>query len=67
MAIAITNFEALCDFVPSEELAEAVASIPELRECIGSGPASALTKTPGPADKIALKDAFSALMTCSPD
>ena len=72
MAIAITDFEALCDFVPPEELAEAVSSVPELRDCIGDAPAAALQKLgkngglAAGADKEALKEAFSALMTCPP-
>ncbi len=35
MAIAITDFEALCGFVPHQELTEALKSVPELRELIG--------------------------------
>ena len=69
MAIAITDFEALCDFVPLEELAAAVSSVPELRDCIGDAPASALTSDDGSAGswaKSSLKEAFSALMTCPP-
>ena len=35
MAIAITDFEALCGFVPHQELTEALKSVPELRALIG--------------------------------
>ena len=35
MAIAITDFEALCGFVPHHELTEALKEVPELREVIG--------------------------------
>ena len=35
MAIAITDFEALCGFVPHQELTEALKSVPELRDLIG--------------------------------
>ena len=35
MAIAITDFEALCGFVPHTELTDALQSVPELRELIG--------------------------------
>ena len=35
MAIAITDFEALCGFVPHQELKDALQSVPELRELIG--------------------------------
>ena len=35
MAIAITDFEALCGFVPHQELTEALKTVPELRELIG--------------------------------
>ena len=67
MAIAITDFEALCDFVPPEELAAAVSTVPELRECVGEAPALALSKGGGVISKSTLKHAFSALMTCRPD
>lgn len=67
MAIAITDFEALCDFVPPEELVEAVASVPELRDCLGNAPAAAISTQGSKFTKQLLKDAFSALMTCDPD
>jgi len=35
MAIAITDFEALCGFVPHQELKDALQSVPELRKLIG--------------------------------
>jgi mannose-6-phosphate isomerase len=35
MAIAITDFEALCGFVPHTELTDALHNVPELRELIG--------------------------------
>lgn len=35
MAIAITDFEALCGFVPHAELTDVLQSVPELRELIG--------------------------------
>ncbi len=35
MAIAITDFEALCGFVPHAELTDALQTVPELRELIG--------------------------------
>ncbi len=35
MAIAITDFEALCGFVPHHELTEALKEVPELREVVG--------------------------------
>lgn len=65
MAIAITDFEALCGFVPTAELQEAVASTPELRDCIGAELAHDLMQQDQQADsKTTLKQAFSALMTC---
>ncbi|CAL5220012.1 g1957 [Coccomyxa viridis] len=60
MAIAITDFEALCGFVPHQELTEALKSVPELRDLIGDVAASAVETT---GSKAALKAAFGILMT----
>jgi mannose-6-phosphate isomerase len=35
MAIALTDFEALCGFVESAELVEALKTVPELRSVVG--------------------------------
>lgn len=35
MAIALTDFEALCGFVEHGELVQALASVPELRSVVG--------------------------------
>jgi len=52
MAIAITDFEALCGFVPHQELKDALESVPELRKLIGD--VKPLTfPLPSPAYKFA--------------
>ncbi|CAK0769933.1 hypothetical protein CVIRNUC_003717 [Coccomyxa viridis] len=63
MAIAITDFEALCGFVPHHELTEALKEVPELREVVGDVAASAVETT---GSKAALKAAFGILMTADP-
>ena len=63
MAIAISDFEALCSFVPHSELVAALHSVPELRECVGEVAADGLCSAL-PGDKAALQTAFTALMTC---
>ncbi|EIE20706.1 mannose-6-phosphate isomerase [Coccomyxa subellipsoidea C-169] len=60
MAIALTDFEALCGFVEHDELVEALRSVPELKSVVGEAAAAAVEASPS---KAALKAAFSALMT----
>lgn len=69
MALAITDFEALCGFVGQRELAEALQSTPELRACVGEDNATAvyLSSSEQQGCKAALKAAFTALMTCPDD
>jgi len=64
MAIALTPFEGLCGFRPLAEIQQYVEIIPELAAVIGQEVAAALTSG---SDPQALKKAFSALMTSSPD
>lgn len=71
MALAITEFEALCSFVPHEELLATLGSVPELAECCGPARVTALhaavASPPGsPARRAALADAFHAVMACPP-
>eukprot|EP00803_Ostreobium_quekettii_P002277 evm.model.scf_18.10 EVM.evm.TU.scf_18.10 scf_18:66555-69588(-) len=66
MAIALTDFEALCSFVSNGELAEALTSCPELRHCVGDKQVDALLQGAS-IEKEALKGAFTALMMCAPD
>ena len=42
MAIALTDFEALCGFVGHEELVRALDATPELAACVGPDPVAAL-------------------------
>ncbi|CAL8468083.1 g7622 [Coccomyxa elongata] len=60
MAIALTDFEALCGFVEHGELVHALTSVPELRSVVGETAATAVETSP---TKATLKTAFSALMT----
>lgn len=68
MALAITDFEALCGFVSLTELSEALQSVPELLAVIGQQHAAAIHASqhePGSSStaRQALKEAFTALMT----
>ncbi|CAI5491581.1 unnamed protein product, partial [Closterium sp. Naga37s-1] len=44
MALAVTNFEALCGFVTSRELRESIQSVPELRMAIGEHTADSVLR-----------------------
>ncbi|CAI7795822.1 unnamed protein product [Closterium sp. NIES-54] len=77
MALAVTNFEALCGFVTSRELRESIQSVPELRMAIGEHTADSVLRASKNgvngvngaheaqecAERRAFKDAFRALMT----
>jgi hypothetical protein len=66
MAIALTDFEALCGFVAHEELVAALAGAPELAACVGRERVAALRAAGGGggARRAALREAFTALMLC---
>ncbi len=66
MALSLTDFEALCGFVQHEELCAALEAHPELRACVGEENVSAalLAGEDASVRKDALKQAFTALMTC---
>lgn len=66
MALAITEFEALCSFCPHEELLSALDTVPELAECCGAAHVAALRASqPGsPARCAALAAAFHEVMAC---
>ena len=67
MAIAISDFEALCGFVSAQELAIVLASYPELHPCLGSSVTEAAAGASAPEEQKAhLKSAFTSLMTCDP-
>lgn len=42
MALALSEFDALCGFCPMEELQAALREVPELAECVGEPHTSAL-------------------------
>lgn len=68
MALAITDFEALCGFVNLTELSQALQSVPELLSIVGQQHAAAVCASKDkPANsssaRQALKQAFTALMT----
>lgn len=68
MALAITDFEALCGFVSTQELSEALQSIPELTAVVGKQQADAVLKScsNSNAAQSALKGAFMTLMKADP-
>lgn len=69
MALALTRFEALLGFAPHAHLAAALApgAVPELRDAVGKRAADAyLAAVPGTPRRAALREAFTALMTCEP-
>lgn len=69
MAIALTPFTALCGFLPLTKIATYLDSSPEFAALIPptiAGNFVAISTSPnpsGPAEKAALKDLFSAMMT----
>lgn len=67
MALAVTEFEALCAFVTLEELKENLKTVPELQEVVGKEGSEAVFKVTSDATedekKVALRKAFTALMT----
>ncbi|KAF7323796.1 Mannose-6-phosphate isomerase [Mycena kentingensis (nom. inval.)] len=72
MALALTPFAAMCGFLPLPSIAEYIQSTPELAALIPPSIqadflAIAASSTPtGPAEKIALKNVFAAVMTAEP-
>lgn len=65
MAIAISDFEALCGFITAPELAEVLTHYPEIHPCIGaSSIESAVSSSGREQQKAELKQVFTALMTC---
>jgi mannose-6-phosphate isomerase len=68
MALALTEFEALCSFAPHEELLAAFDSVPELADCCGAERVAAYRDSPegSPQRRAALREAFGHLMACPP-
>jgi mannose-6-phosphate isomerase len=66
----VNNFEALCGFCDLQEISRALALHAELRHCVGDRIAVELADAiaqDGAIQRVALKAAFTALMTCSAD
>ncbi|PNW87389.1 hypothetical protein CHLRE_02g147650v5 [Chlamydomonas reinhardtii] len=73
MALALSDFEALCGFSTTAELQARLAATPELAGLVGAEQVAALAALPAgaagqdhPAAKQALKSAFTHLMTAPP-
>lgn len=66
MALALSDFEALCGFVAHEELVEALTTVPELHQCCGAAAADAYVNSGAEDRQDALKTVFSALMLADP-
>ena len=70
MALAITDFEALCGFVSIQELSDDLKAIPELTAVVGRQQADAVhtscSDSSSTKAQTALKAAFTALMTADP-
>ena len=56
MIIALTDFEALCDFRPFSVIQEHIRAISQLKSCIGDN-----------WESLTLKECFTALMKCDPN
>lgn len=67
MAIALSDFEALCGFCPHEEIVEAFENVPELTACCGRQAAEGYVLSSIENRKEALRAAFTALMTADKD
>lgn len=63
MAVALSDFEALCGFCPHEDIVAALQGVPELRACCGAAPSDALIASGPDTRRAALQAAFTALMT----
>ena len=68
MALAITDFEALCGFVSIQELSEALHATPELTAIVGQQQADAIHSSckNSTGAEGALRQAFTSLMTAEP-
>ncbi|KZS94051.1 mannose-6-phosphate isomerase [Sistotremastrum niveocremeum HHB9708] len=73
MAIALTPFKALCGFRPLPEISNFLTTVPELGALIPPTIIAKFTTVAaspnpnGPAEKAALREVFSALMTVEPE
>jgi mannose-6-phosphate isomerase len=69
MALALSEFEALCSFVPHEELLAAFDAVPEMAACCGPERVAAYRSSSACSlqRRQALSDAFHAVMACPPE
>ncbi|XP_067128740.1 mannose-6-phosphate isomerase [Centruroides vittatus] len=65
MAIALTNFEALCGFRPLVEIQNCLKETPELCNVVGEAIANQVINSPADTYHSALKECFTALMCSS--
>ena len=65
MAIAISDFEALCGFITAPELAEVLERYPEIQPCLKAASLEDAVSSSGQHDqKAKLRQLFTSLMTC---
>jgi len=64
MSVALTRFEAMCNFRKAEEIAADVAAVPEFAQVVGEQACKALASVNGEKNqrKAALREVFDALM-----
>lgn len=69
MALAITDFEALCGFVSIQELSQSLHDTPELTAVVGQHQASDIHSSckSSTGAELALRQAFTSLMTADPN
>lgn len=66
MALALSDFEALCSFLELSQLQAHLRLVPELASCVGQEATAALLAATE-RDPKALRAAFTSLMTCAPE
>ncbi|MQL99042.1 hypothetical protein Taro_031748 [Colocasia esculenta] len=69
MALALTEFQALCGFVSLEELKDVLIKVPEIAELVGDEEIGNVLgiKEQGESDKLILRSIFTKLMSASKD
>ncbi|CAF2103833.1 BnaA05g33470D [Brassica napus] len=70
MALAYTQFEALCGFIPLQELKSVIRAIPEIEELVGSEEANqvfCISEHDEEKVKSAVRTIFTLLMSAGPD
>jgi mannose-6-phosphate isomerase len=65
IAIALTEFEAMCGFRPVEQLKAYLGAVPELRAVVGNSEAQLFLDS-DPSDKAALRRLFSSYISATP-